>query len=102
MTEPGLTIARRVVAEMVRLAAIEVPGVLRIGRGGWAIPLGRDSVRVRVRDGAVEARVWLIARPGHALVPLTRDVRMAVAAAIERLLDLQVRDVTVVVDGVGT
>ncbi len=56
---------------------------------------------VRVRDGAVEARIWLIARPGQALVPLTRNVRAAVAASIERLLDLEVGDVTVIVDGVG-
>jgi uncharacterized alkaline shock family protein YloU len=103
VTGPGLTVARRVIVEMVGLAAIEVPGVLRVGRGAgaWAAALGRSAVRVRIRDGAVEARVWLIARPGQALVPLTRDVRAAVGSAIERLLDLEVGAVTVVVDGVG-
>ena len=104
MTGPALTVARRVVVEMVRLAAIEVPGVLRVGRGpsGLRLGSGRSPVRVRVRHGAVDARVWLIARPGQALVPLTHEVRTTVAAAIERLLGLEVRDVTVVVDGVGT
>src|SRR6478752_2475121 len=103
MTSPDLAVARRVVVEMVRLAAIEVPGVLRVGRraGAVAAALGRSSVRVQVRDGAVDARVWLIARPGQALLPLTRDVRAAVASAMERLLDVEVRSVTVVVDGVG-
>ena len=104
MSGPDLTVARRVVVEMVRLAAIEVPGVLRVGRGarGWAAPLGRSPVRLRIRDGEVEARIWLVARPGQALVPLTRDVRVAVGAAIERLLALEVRNITVVVDGVRT
>lgn len=103
MTGPGLTVARRVIVEMVSLAAIEVPGVLRVGRraGAWAAALGRSAVRVQVRNGGVEARVWLIARPGQALVPLTRDVRAAVGNAVERLLDLEPRCVTVVVDGVG-
>ena len=104
MTDPGLAVARRVIVEIVRLAAIEVPGVLRMGRGAgaWAAQLGRPPVRVRVRDGAVEAKVWLVARPGQGLGPLTREVRSAVAAAIERLLDLRVADVTIIVDGVGT
>ena len=102
MTSPDMTVSRRVVVEMVRLAAIEVPGVVRIGRGSgaWAASLGRSPVRVRIRDGHVEARVWVVARPGQAIVPLAREVRTAVAASIERLLDLEVRDVTVVVDGV--
>jgi uncharacterized alkaline shock family protein YloU len=34
-------------------------------------------------------------------VPLTRQVREAVAAAIERLVDLEAGDVVVIVDGVG-
>lgn len=103
MTGADLAVARRVVVEMVRLAVIEVPGVVRIGRGsgGWAASLGRSPVKVRIRDGQVEARIWVVARPGQAIVPLAQEVRTAVAAAIERLLDMEVRDVTVVVDGVG-
>jgi uncharacterized alkaline shock family protein YloU len=49
----------------------------------------------------VETRIWLVAQPGQALVPLTRNVRAAVAASIRRLLDLEVGYVTVIVDGVG-
>jgi uncharacterized alkaline shock family protein YloU len=45
--------------------------------------------------------VWVIARPGHALAPLVAQVRQVVGATIERLLDLELGDVTVVVDGVG-
>ena len=101
--EPGLTVARRVVGEMIALAALEVPGVSRIGRGGpaWRAWLTGSPIRVRVRDGRVEARLFLVARPGQSLGDLAVGVRAAVAAAIERLLGLEVGQITVVVDGVG-
>ena len=103
MSGPDLNVARRVIVEIVRAAAVEAPGVLRVARGGrWSGWFGRPAIRVRLVDGAVEARVWLIARPGQALVPLAADVRAAVGAAIERVLGLDARDVTVIVDGVGT
>jgi uncharacterized alkaline shock family protein YloU len=102
---PDFSVARRVVVEMVALAAIEVPGVVRVGRGGRLggvrSVVGRGPVFVRVRDGAVEARIWVIARPNQSLVSMARDVRLAVSAAVERLLGLRVSDVSVVVDGVG-
>ncbi len=104
MSGPGLTVERSVIVEMVRLAAIEVPGVLRVGRAGpgWRRLLLGRSVRARHHDGAVDVRLWLVARPGQPLVPLTQDVRSAVGATLERLLGLSAGAVTVVVDGVGS
>jgi uncharacterized alkaline shock family protein YloU len=49
----------------------------------------------------VEVRLWIVARPGQPLVPLTTQVRAAVAATVERLLGLELGGVTVLVDGVG-
>jgi uncharacterized alkaline shock family protein YloU len=104
MTERTLTVGSGVVAEMVRLAALEVPGVQRVGRAGplWrrAFPGGR--VAARVRDGRVTVRLWLVARPGQPLEPLAAQVRAAVCATVERLLGLELESVTVVVDGVGS
>ena len=103
MSESGLAVSRTVIRELVRLAAFEVPGVVRVA---WAGPPWRRlgagrPVAVRVRNGAVDARVVIVARPGQALAPLAHDVRRAVTAAIERLLGLSVGDVTVRIDGVG-
>jgi len=98
-----LTVGPRVIRDTVRLAALEVPGVLRVGRGGpaWrALLAGRPIVTQRSDDG-VRVRVWIVARPGQALVPLAQQVRAAVGAAVERLLDLRLESVTVTVDGVG-
>ena len=103
MSGPDLTVGRGVIAEMVRLAAFEVPGVSRVGRGGpaWRALFAGPAVSARVSGDGVSIRVWIVARPGHALVPLTRQVRSAVAATVERLLGLRLESVTVTVDGVG-
>jgi uncharacterized alkaline shock family protein YloU len=103
MSGPELTVGRGVIAELVRLAAFEVPGVARVGHGGpawrgWM--LGRP-VAVRVRDDRVVVRLRIVVRPGHGLGPVTAQVRTAVAATVERLLGLDLGAVTVVVDGVG-
>jgi len=100
---PELTVGRRVIAELVKLAAFEVPGVARVGYGGppWRSWLGGPAVRIRVTDDRVLVKLHIVARPGQALEPLSAQVRTAVAATIERLLGLELDAVTVIVDGVG-
>ena len=103
MSGPRLAVGPAVIEEMVRLAAMGVPGVCRIGRGGpvWRRWLAGSAVRVRIVDGVVQVRLAIVARPTQPLVPLTRSVREAVGAALERLLALELGTVSVVVDGVG-
>ena len=103
MTSPDLTVARTVVDEVIRLAAMEVPGVVRVERSRptpLGALLGRSVVR-RIEGRRVDVRLVIVARPGHPLIPLTRQVRAAVAAAVERLVGLEAGDIDVVVDGVG-
>ncbi|HSW42831.1 MAG TPA: Asp23/Gls24 family envelope stress response protein [Patescibacteria group bacterium] len=103
MSESRLVVSKTVIRDLVRLAAFEVPGVLRVAWAGspWHRLVAGRAVAVRVRNGVVDARVVIVARPGQPLSPLAYDVRSAVAAAIERLLGLAVGDVTVRIDGVG-
>jgi uncharacterized alkaline shock family protein YloU len=96
-----LAVSHSVVVEMVRTAALEVPGVLKVSHGGPLSWLGGSPVRARVADGRVSVRIWVVARPGHALRPVAAQVRQAVGATVERLLGLELGEVTVVVDGVG-
>lgn len=100
-TSQPLTVSHGVVVEMVRSAALEVPGVLKVSRGGPLARLAGAPVRARVSQGKVYVRVWIVARPGQELRPLATQVRQAVAATVERLLGLGLGEVTVVVDGVG-
>jgi uncharacterized alkaline shock family protein YloU len=103
MTRHTLAVSRPVIRDLVRLAAIEVPGVLRVGWAGG--PLRRffagRPVAVHVKGGVVQARVVVVARPGQPLAALATDVQAAVAAAIERLLGLELGEVTVRIDSVG-
>lgn len=103
MSRATLAVSHPVIREVVRLAAMEVPGVLRVGWAGppWRRLVVWRPVRIRVRDGVVEARVVIVARPGQNLAVLAGEVRAAVAAAIERLLGLEIGRVTVRIDGVG-
>ena len=104
MSGPALSVGRGVIVEMARLAAFEVPGVLRVARGGpaWRAVFRGGAVAVRVRADQVDVRLWVVARPGADLVAVARQVRTAVAGAVERLLGMQLGSVTVVVDGVGS
>ena len=99
----GLTVGKPVIAEMVRLAAFEVPGVQAVARSGgmWRRLLTAPPVDVHLEGNRVTVRLSIVARPGHALTPLAAQVRSAVAATVERLLGLELEDVSVVVDGVG-
>jgi len=99
----SLSVGPGVIRETVRLAALEVPGVVRVGRGGprWREAVAGSPVRVRVREGRVHVTIWLVARPRQRLVPLIEQVRAAVGGAVERLLGLELGGVTVLVDGIG-
>jgi uncharacterized alkaline shock family protein YloU len=100
---PELRVAKSVIVQVARDAALGVPEVLRIGRGGpaWRRVLGGPPIAVKVRETVVDVRVWLIARPGSDLVATAERVRATVGAAMERLLGLRLGTVTVVVVGVG-
>jgi uncharacterized alkaline shock family protein YloU len=104
VTQDGLTVGGGVIAEMVRLAALEVPGVQRVGRAGppWRRLILGPSVRASVHDGRVSVSLAIVARPGQGIEPIAAQVRSAVGAAMERLLGLELESVTVVVDGVGS
>ena len=102
---PELTVGRGVIAELVRLAAFEVPGVARVGRGGpaWRGWLGRparsaSAIRDDARRGPVAGSSP--ARARRSCPSPTRSGRRS-AATVERLLGLDLDAVTVIVDGVG-
>ncbi len=98
-----LSVGRGVIVEVARLAALEVPDVLRVARRGprWRAALAGPAVMVRVRPEGVVVRLRIIARPGADLAETGRRVREAVGRAVERMLALRVQEVSVLIDGVG-
>jgi uncharacterized alkaline shock family protein YloU len=99
-----LTVGRGVIVDVVRQAALEIPEVLAVSRRGprWRSALAGPPIVVRVRPEGVEIELRIIARPGADLVTAGPHVREAVGLAVQRLLGLEVRSVTVLVDGVGS
>ena len=99
-----LTVGRGVIVDVVRQAALEIPDVLGVARRGprWRAALAGPAISVRVEPEGVEIELRVIARPGADLVAAGRHVREAVGLAVDRLLGLEVRSVTVLVDGVGS
>lgn len=98
-----LSVARSVIVEVARLAALEVPDVLRVARRGppWRAALAGPPIEVRVRTEGVVVRLRIIARPGADLAATGRLVRDSVGRAVERMLGLHVQEVSVLIDGVG-
>lgn len=98
-----LSVGRSVIVEVARLAALEVPDVLRVARRGppWRAALAGPPIMVRVRPDGVVVRLRIIARPGADLADTGRRVRDAVGRAVERMLGLHVEEVSVLIDGVG-
>jgi len=103
MTPVELSVGRGVIVDVARQAALEIPDVLRVARRGprWRAALAGPAIVVRVEPAGVEIELRILARPGADLVGAGRHVRDAVGLAVERLLGLEVRSVTVLVDGVG-
>ena len=99
-----LTVGRGVIVDVVRQAALEIPEVLSVSRRGprWRAALAGPPIVVRVRPEGVEIELRIVARPGADLVAAGPHVREAVGLAVQRLLGLEVRSVTVLVDGVGS
>ena len=99
-----LTVGRGVIVEVARLAALEIPEVIRVARRGppWRAALAGPPITVHVGREGVDVELRIIARPGADLATAGRHVRDAVGKAVERLLGLQVRSVVVLVDGVGS
>jgi uncharacterized alkaline shock family protein YloU len=98
-----LSVGRSVIVEVARLAALEVPDVLRVARRGppWRAALAGPPIIVRVRPEGVVVRLRIIARPGADLAATGSRVRDAVGRAVERMLGLHVQEVSVLIDGVG-
>jgi uncharacterized alkaline shock family protein YloU len=99
-----LTVGRAVIVDVVRQAALEIPEVLAVARRGprWRAALAGSAIAVRVRPEGLEIELRIIARPAADLVAAGRQVRDAVGLAVQRLLGLEVRSVTVLIDGVGS
>jgi uncharacterized alkaline shock family protein YloU len=97
----GVTIAESVLAKIAATAARSVPGIYPAGAGGVARALGTseaktDGIRARIRHGReVNLEMKMKVDYGEHIPTRGEQVRGAVAAAIDRLTDLETREIKV-------
>lgn len=96
-----IQVSPSVLATLVRLTAVGVPGVARVGGGrpAWLrwLPLRRvgPGVRVRVQPDGVRAEVELVVQQGHNMLEVASRVQQQVAEALEKMVGIPVRAVDV-------
>jgi uncharacterized alkaline shock family protein YloU len=104
---PGaIRIAPEVLATIVNLTAMAVPGVVAMSE----VPRGRllsrpqpdatRGVQVRVEDNTVEADLYLVVEHGADMVAVGNQVQRAVGQAVHEMLGMGVRNVNVYIQGI--
>ena len=93
----GQSISPEVLARYAGDAAREVPGVVGIAEG----PLRRERIEVSSADGSTAVTVHLELEWGSSAADVAREVQRRVAEYLERMANLAVGSVDVVVAGVG-
>ncbi len=100
-------IAPQVLSTIVTNAALEIPGVARMARSQdpWTRWLGReiprDGVSLTVRDNTVAADLYLVLESGVDIVNVGAAVQEEVAAALEHIVGMQVREVNIYIQDVA-
>ena len=101
-SEGRIQVANEVIAQIVALTALQVPGVSGvsdrshqivrvIGRGGM-----HKGVRVELDEaGSLRLQVYLVAESGRNLLALAAEVQRRVVAAIDRMLGMSTSAVDV-------
>lgn len=93
-------IAPEVLATIVRLTTLAIPGVIRLSgeSQNW---LERDNpnkgVRVQVREDAVYVDLYIIGSSEANMLHVGRQIQRDVARAIDTMLGMQVQEVNVYV-----
>ena len=84
-------VAQSVLAAVVEMTALQVPGVVRTA------PQGRRTVHVTVEGNAVRTDIGIIVAADRQVSDVSAVVRRQIAAAIERLLGMEAKEVNVFV-----
>lgn len=100
-------IAPQVLSTIVTNAALEISGVVRMAhlQDPWTRWLGREiprqGVSLSVRENTVSADLYLVVESGVDIVNVGATVQEEVAAALEHIVGMQVREVNVYIQDVA-
>ena len=108
VTEPlgVVRVARQVLITIVVNAALQIPGVVRFAHSSdlWTRLAGREipgnGVSLTIKDHTVSADLYLIVESGANIVEIGTAVQEEVAAAIEHMVGMRVREVNIYIQDV--
>jgi uncharacterized alkaline shock family protein YloU len=97
----NVTVAPHVLTSLVVMAVCEVPGIARLAAGPRTRQsLRGDGVLLQVDPAGVSANCYLVAKSGTNLLDLGMAVQATVAAVIQELAGMAVREVNVYIQDV--
>ncbi len=102
----AIRISPQVLATIVSLTTLTVAGVARLGNGARSVNFSRhaarqgDGVRVRVRDGAVTAEVYVVVDEGVSMQKVGNAVQKQVSEALDKMVGMPVAAVNVYIEDV--
>ena len=99
-------VARQVLSTIVINAALQIPGVVRMAHASdqWSRLLGREvprkGVSLTIKDNTVTADLYIVVAANVNIVEVGSAVQEEVAAAIEHMVGMQIREVNVYIQDV--
>lgn len=106
--EGGLQISTAVIEKVAKIAAMEVEGVKDVSvgssgvKGVFAKTNLPKSVDVAIYDGVAEITVHIVAKYGHKLPAMCREIQQSVKSGVQNMTNITVSKVNIVVAGVET
>jgi len=105
---PGVVrVARQVLSTIVTNAALQIPGVIRMAQVSdqWSRLLGREvpkqGVTLTVKDNTVTADLYIVVANDANIVNVGSAVQDEVAASLEHMVGMHVREVNVYIQDVA-
>ena len=103
----AVRIARQVLATIIEMAALKVPGVVRLASvgGHFSRFFDRDApdqgIALTMNEQDVSADLYLVVAVGSNMVQVATAVQDAVGAAIEHMVGLTVKEINVYIQDVA-
>jgi uncharacterized alkaline shock family protein YloU len=102
----SIRIAPEVLATIVNLTAMSVPGIVAMANVPRSRLLGRQDpaatrgVHLNVRDNTVQADLYVVVAHGTSMVEVGNQVQQRVAQAVHEMLGMGVRGINVYIQGI--
>jgi uncharacterized alkaline shock family protein YloU len=106
--QPGaVRVARQVLSTIVINTALQIPGVIRMAQASdqWSRLIGREipklGVALTVKENTVTADLYIVVANNVNIVHVGSAVQEEVAAALEHIVGMRVREVNVYIQDVA-